>query len=236
MKNKAVSVYCHGHLIGQLAQTKTGLVAFEYAPSWLEEGFSISPFDLPLEKKVFIAPKEPFSGLFGVFNDSLPDGWGKLLIDRLLRKQGVNPSSVSPLERLCIVSKNGMGALEYEPSTPLLEDFNAVPLDLDELAVAAEKILHNEETAHLEQLVQISGFSGGARPKVLIKIDNEDWLIKFPSRLDDREIGQREFNCSVLAKKAGIIMPETRLFNGKYFGAKRFDRPPNRRKVHMPSL
>ena len=236
MKNKAVSVYHHGRLVGRLAQTKSGVTAFEYASAWLEDGFSISPFELPLKKQVFIASKEPFDGLFGVFNDSLPDGWGRLIIDRLLRKQSINPSAVSPLERLCIVGKSGMGALEYEPVTPLFDKFDVGRSDLDELATAVEKVLQNEETAHLEHLIQISGSSGGARPKVLIKIDGEDWLIKFPSRHDDKNIGLQEFNCSVLARSAGITMSETKLFNGKYFGTKRFDRLPSGKKVHMLSL
>ena len=58
------------------------LVAFEYAAEWLENGYSISPRSLPLEKKVFMPKIEPFDGLFGVFQDSLPDGWGRLLVDR----------------------------------------------------------------------------------------------------------------------------------------------------------
>jgi serine/threonine-protein kinase HipA len=54
---------------------------FEYDPQWIQEGFSISPFYLPLQSGVFTARNEPFNGMFGVFNDSLPDGCGQLLTD-----------------------------------------------------------------------------------------------------------------------------------------------------------
>lgn len=59
-------------------------MAFEYARQWLQNGYAISPYSLQLEEKVFIPRHEPFEGLFGVFDDSLPEGWGHLLTDRLL--------------------------------------------------------------------------------------------------------------------------------------------------------
>ena len=78
--------------IGTLAVADNHLCAFEYSDEWLAKGYSISPFSLPLEKKVFI-PKAytPFEGIFGIFADSLPDGWGRLLVDRLLMKNKINP-------------------------------------------------------------------------------------------------------------------------------------------------
>ena len=82
-KYKYLKVFYNGILVGTLAKTPERVVAFEYDLDWLNNGFSISPFSLPLIKKVFIPKYEPFDGLFGVFNDSLPDGWGRLLVDRL---------------------------------------------------------------------------------------------------------------------------------------------------------
>ena len=58
------------------------------------DGFSISPLSLPLEKKVFMPKIDPFEGIFGVFADSLPDGWGRLLVDRLMRRNGWNPYEI----------------------------------------------------------------------------------------------------------------------------------------------
>ena len=82
---------------------------------WLENGFSISPFSLPLKKQVFLPTKDYFSGLFGVFADSLPDNWGRLLLNRLLREHKQDPDKLTVLDRLAIVGKSGMGALTYYP-------------------------------------------------------------------------------------------------------------------------
>lgn len=85
-RNKQLAVLYHGRKVGTLALYQNRLAAFEYASEWLADGFSISPLSLPLERKVFMPKVEPFEGLFGVFADSLPDGWGRLLVDRLTRK------------------------------------------------------------------------------------------------------------------------------------------------------
>lgn len=68
-----------------------------------------------LKKQVFVPTKDHFGGLFGVFADSLPDNWGRLLLDRLLRQHGENPDDLTPIDRLAIVGKSGMGALTYHP-------------------------------------------------------------------------------------------------------------------------
>ena len=78
------------------------------------------------------------------------------------------------------------------------------------------------------------GSSGGARPEILVNIEGGDWLIKFPSSTDSQSIGEIEYNYSLAAKDCGIIMPETKLFENKYFGAKRFDRSGDT-KIHMHS-
>ncbi|MDR0617503.1 MAG: HipA N-terminal domain-containing protein [Endomicrobium sp.] len=120
MQNKVINVFYHGKNVGRVAMTDTRCCAFEYDKVWLSDGFSISPFKFPLEKKVFIANPDPFDGNFGVFNDSLPEGWGRMLTDRMLVKKGFDDSAqVSILDRLAIVGANGMGALEYKPETIL---------------------------------------------------------------------------------------------------------------------
>ena len=84
-ENKVLHVYYGERLVGTMALTESKKAAFEYADEWLADGFSISPFSLPLEKKVFVPTKDYFRGLFGVFADSLPDAWGQLLLDRMLK-------------------------------------------------------------------------------------------------------------------------------------------------------
>ena len=232
-QNNIITVSYHGKTVGRLALTKDRLCAFEYDPVWLVSGFSISPFKLPLEKKVFIAAKDPFDGNFGVFSDSLPDGWGRLLIDRMLIKKRINPAEVSLLDRLTIVGKSGMGALEYHPETIL--STAKITDNVDELAAECERILNDDYEGNLEELVKAGGSSGGARPKVLIKYKKEDWIVKFRSSKDSKDIGKQEYDTSIKARKADLDMPPTELFEGKYFGVKRFDRKPDGTKIHMLS-
>lgn len=89
-----LTVKYHDRVVGIVAETKDGKVAFQYDKEWLTDGFSISPLSLPLIEKVFIPETDTFEGLYGVFADSLPDGWGRLLVDRVLLSEGISPVSV----------------------------------------------------------------------------------------------------------------------------------------------
>ena len=104
-------------------------IFFEYAPEFLASGIEISPFKLPLKSGIFEDEKRTFDGLFGVFNDSLPDGWGCLLLDRKLRKRGLSFQEISPLHRLSMIGRDPMGALEYEPADEAADEFGEVELD-----------------------------------------------------------------------------------------------------------
>lgn len=223
--NKLDVLYNH-QKVGTLATTEQKLVAFEYDDRWLIDGFSISPFSLPLEKKVFIPKIDPFNGVFGVFSDSLPDGWGRLLVDRYLSKHNVNPFTMGNLNRLAIVGDSGMGGLTYVPSTTFPTPTPSI--DLDEMAMECSCLLKTEHSDQLDDLFLLGGSSGGARPKLLMNIDGEEWIIKFPSSHDSVDIGAQEYQYSLCAKSCGIKMSETRLFPSKicsgYFGTKRFDR------------
>lgn len=234
-----LDVYYHDRKVGTMALYQNRLAAFAYSDEWLQEGFSISPFSLPLEKRVFVPKIDPFEGLFGVFADSLPDGWGRLLVDRLMRKNGLNPHTVGSLERLAIVGNTGMGALTYRPTIPLESVYNE--LTLDEIAKECERILQTDTSEKLDYLFAKGGSSGGARPKILPRIDNEDWIIKFPSSEDSKDVGRQEYDYALCAKECGIEMEEVRLFPSEktqgYFGTKRFDRVAEGEngKVHMIS-
>ena len=110
-----LDVFCHDRHVGTMALYQNRQAAFEYSDDWIADGFSISPFSLPLEKRVFMPKIDPFDGIFGVFADSLPDGWGRLLVDRLMKRNGINPMEIGNLDRLAIVGETGMGALSYKP-------------------------------------------------------------------------------------------------------------------------
>ena len=186
---KYLKVFYNDILVGTLAKTPDRVVAFEYDSDWLNNGFSISPFSLPLIKKVFIPKYDPFGGLFGVFNDSLPDGWGRLLVDRLFLKNKINPVEIDNLNRLAVVQKSGMGALTYKPEHRFESENNIS--DYDILAQECSKILESQHSENLDELFKLGGSSGGARPKILTSIDNEDWIIKFPSSSDPKNIGEK---------------------------------------------
>ena len=85
MKDRKLEVYLGERKVGILAETTDRRVAFAYSEEWLDTGFAISPFSLPVEQKVFVPSSPNFHGLWGVFADSLPDAWGQLLVDRMLK-------------------------------------------------------------------------------------------------------------------------------------------------------
>lgn len=235
-----LEVFHDGRPVGIMAPFEKYRTAFEYLPEWEKTGFSLNPFSLPLDTGLKISKRDPFEGVFGIFADSLPDGWGKLLVDRMLRKMGEVPDEISAFARLSIVGDSGMGALEYKPVFKQVTD--ATTKDLDRLSEECRKILTSKESGDLDVLFAMGGSSGGARPKVMMDIDGESWIIKFPSAADPDSIGLMEYEYNVCAKKCGIDVPEVRLFpSGKgpgYFGSKRFDRVKNAdgvKKLHMAS-
>lgn len=232
---KQIEVYCDNRLAGRLALTKEGLCAFEYSAEWLSTGFSISPFVLPLHNEVFIANPRPFGGGFGVFDDCLPDGWGLLVLDRYLQQHGINPRTLTLLDRMALVGSAGRGALEFRPDRSVVTKQEYA--DFEKLALEAEHILGSEDYTGegIEEFQCRGGSPGGARPKIFTHFDDKEWLVKFRSKGDSRRIGIDEYNYSLLAKRCGIEMPETRLFEDKYFGVERFDRTPGG-KLHVISV
>ncbi len=238
--------------VGRLA-LRNRKIFFEYDAAFIASGIEISPIKLPLAPGVFTPSETVFDGLYGVFNDSLPDGWGRLLLDRMVEKHGVHRGELNALDRLAYVGRNGMGALTYEP------DYSAASpvegqLPLDRLAEESAIMLSGENEEVFEELLRLNGSSSGARPKIVAQVSAdkkrivhghrkvepgyEPWIIKFASSQDARDIGAIEYAYSRMAKDAGVAMPQTHLFRTRkrgYFGAKRFDRQGDTR-IHMHSL
>lgn len=230
---KIIEVFMNSAKVGRIAMTPDSLCAFEYDPAFVASELSISPFNLPLKSEVFIAKRTPFNGGFGVFDDSLPDGWGNLIFDRYLKSKGIDPTKLTLLQRLALVGSIGRGALEYRPDYS--ESTGDEIVDYDKLASEAQTILTSDNNGDsLDTLYRYGGSPGGARPKVFVTIDGKEWLVKFKAAQDPDNIGEIEYKYSLLAKECGIGMPETRLFEGKYFGVERFDRTPAG-KVHTVS-
>lgn len=235
---KKLDVYYRSHLVGFLVETSDKKFAFQYDENWLTHGFSISPMSLPLTSKIFYASSMHFEGLFGVFYDSLPDGWGVILMQRKLRQVGINYDTLSPLVKLSLVGQNGLGGLMYRPSQS--DQNHLLNFNLDALALDAKSIQKDEEKLiDFDQLCSLGGSSGGARPKVHVSIDEKPWIIKFPHSTDPSDIGEKEYRLNTLASQVGIEIPEIHLFPSKfgpgYFGSVRFDRE-QKEGVHVVSL
>lgn len=234
MKDRKLEVYLGDCKVGTLAETADRRVAFAYSEEWLDTGFAISPFSLPVEQKVFVPSGQNFHGLWGVFADSLPDAWGQLLVDRMLKSRKISPASIAQLDRLAIVGESGMGALVYRPAWDTKQD--AALSDLDELSAKCQMILKHEDVSDLDNLFCMGGSSGGARPKVM----TDEWIIKFPASGDMKDSGLMEKEYMDCAADCGIIVPETKLMPSKqcsgYFAVRRFDRESvggNMRRHHM---
>jgi serine/threonine-protein kinase HipA len=238
--------------LGELVED-AGSIYFKYYSDFIKLGLEVSPFKLPLNKELKTTESIPFDGLFGVFNDSLPDGWGRLLLDRKLLSEGVFPSEISPLDRLTYVGSNGLGALIYRPEK---EPFTKTDktFELDVLANEMKEVYEGSSIEIIEQLFDLGGSSGGARPKIFVgynatthhlifgqnelKESYEHWMIKFPTSTDLPDIAEIEYAYYRMALDAGIEMSTSKLFQGKsgknYFGTKRFDREGSNR-LHMHS-
>jgi serine/threonine-protein kinase HipA len=250
---KTLEVHFQGRQVGQLLEHE-GRVYFEYLGEWLKTGLNLSPFRLPFKSGLFEHRDRQFGPLPGLFSDSLPDGWGLLLMDRHFRRLGRDPATLGCLDRLAWLGVRTMGALTYHPPAQAGPDGGG-PFDLEALARQSQELISGRSIEVLPQLLRAGGSPGGARPKVLVgfKAQGEEllsgadelppgfehWLVKFPSGEEDADAGPVEYAYSLMAKAAGLEMPRTRLFGtpggGRYFGVKRFDRIGARR-LHFHSF
>lgn len=227
-----LTVKYNGINVGTLSLTPDNkLCAFEYDKAWLAEGFSISPLELPLKPGLFIAKAEPFYGNFGIFEDSLPDGYGRYLLHKALLKEGIDDRNLTSLDRLSIVGNSGMGALTYEPATTLFKENET--LDFDLLQEKALEVLKEQQDTDAGFLLYNSGNSGGCRPKAIFTDDEGHWLVKFRHTYDPQDMGLQEYHYNKVARKCGINVPDFKLTNGKYFTTRRFDLADNGERIHM---
>jgi serine/threonine-protein kinase HipA len=228
---------------------------FQYDEAFLSSRLSLSPFRLPMRGGVLEGPPEPFGGLFGLFDDSLPDGWGRLLQDRRATSLGLSPATLTPLDRLAVVGRTGLGALAYEPE--LGEGAVAQrTVELDLLASESERVLEGGADEVLPELLRLGGSPQGARPKVLVWLRPTDHhvasgpeapsaehrrvLVKFKARSDTAEVGAVEYAYHQLARRAGIDVPEAWLVPSEvgrgWFAVERFDRTATGGYRHVHTL
>ncbi|MCK4509990.1 MAG: HipA domain-containing protein, partial [Desulfuromonadales bacterium] len=239
--------------VGRLALLNREIV-FEFTPGFPVETLNLSPLKLRANEghSIISGPPEPFEGLHGVFSDSLPDGWGRSLVDRKIKELGILPSQLTPLDRLAWVGTRGMGALIYQPERQFAQGQIGERVDLDELAEASQQILEDVPEAVFEHLLMAGGSPQGARPKALIGLsadkstavygierlpaDYQHWLVKFVSPKESPEAGLIEKAYADMARDAGIDISESVVLSSSSspgsFATRRFDRARDRR-LHM---
>ncbi len=238
------------HFVGAVFwDEKRKLATFEFDNSFLEKELDLAPVIMPLKeliqgKKIFSFPalnNNTYKGLPGLLADSLPDRFGNKLLEVWLSRQGKDPDSVNPVERLCFMGKRGIGALEFEPAIKTLED-NREKIELKELVRAAREILdekkklktniHKKPDQALTNIIQVGTSAGGARAKAIIaynektgevrsgQIDNltefDYWIIKFDGVTnkqlgDPKGYGRIEYSYYKTATLCGIEMNECKL-------------------------
>ena len=230
--------------VGTLAQNRDG-VYFEYSSDYLSEAGNLSPFQLNFDATLQKGPREPHDGLHGVFADSLPDSWGRLLVDRYLRQQGINPGEVTAMDRLALVDRQSMGSLTYESDVCFDVDL-PVYSAITQLGSQAQALIQRNSDEGLRQLIY-SGSAAGSRPKAQLYMtdDNDEtcslepgprlrpYLIKFTS--STFPLGHEEGVCEAvymtLAEEAGIDVAPWRLVESqdsnhpmRWLAMERFDR------------
>ena len=235
--------------VGTLFEYKRDTV-FEYEASFLSRGINPAPFRLPFRRGVQVYDHTGNMDTFGLFEDSLPDGWGRRLVDVAFRKRYGRLPTI--LERLSCIGSNGMGALVYEPEEELSEVVAAC--NLDEMAKSAMAFDVGLAEDVLPAVRRAGGSSGGAKPKVFIGFNPttgevcpespflplgfEHWLVKFTTQREGKNAGVEEFRYYEKACTAGVTMMPSRLIEtkvGTFFATKRFDRTPGGGRVHFAS-
>ncbi len=228
-------------------------IYFEYDAGFIRRGLHISPLHCPLRPGARPFSAGPFEGLPGVFADSLPDRWGRLLLGRALSVRGAPSNRLSALDRLCHVGGAGMGALVYEPD--LAEPAPPGRIDVDDLAVHAEAVLAGGGNEAADELQRLNGAAGGAQPKAVVGLSArggdvvadteplppgyEPWLLKFQRSAAGGNAGAVEYVYALMARQAGVRMPPARLVPSRsgagHFAVKRFDRVDGGR-LHMHTV
>ena len=221
---------------------------FEYEPSFVRTGLELAPIIMPLpagrKSRKFdfgTLNRETYQGLPGLLADSLPDRYGRQLIDAWLASKGRDAASFTPVEHLCYLGHRGMGALVYEPaSQPALE--KGASLEVGALVKFARQVLTNKESLHtslgtnaaegLAEIISVGTSAGGARAKAVIaynattkdvrsgQVDApegfEHWLLKLDgvtnaSLGDPVGYGRIEYAYHLMARQAGLQMTQCQL-------------------------
>ena len=258
---KRVIVSLWGHRVGMIVPTglRGESYAFQYDQKFLKSGIEISPLMMPLRREPYAfldLPRSEYSGLPPAFADSLPDAFGRGLIDRWLEDRGYVRSEITALDRLSYVGRRATGALMYEPDHGPGGRPDA--FEMRNLVEAARKAVNGElvdldGAEALRAIIRIGSSVGGAQAKALVGWNRstnqflfgdrdlpegfEHWIIKFTPR-EYPWRGEKEFEIYKKACAASITMSECALYklDGlSHFMTKRFDRDGTRHH-HVQTL
>jgi serine/threonine-protein kinase HipA len=236
------------HLVGELAMTaperNSGRFEseFEYTHAWVSKSgaFALDPVSLPLDAARRFRAEMLYPPL-AVFDDALPDDWGRRLLAAAITGDGGTPTFAEMLLRM---RGGGTGALLFTATDAAPRPDQSVPSTaLSKLLAAAAQFEAGTLPAgdEFRRLVEGSSRAGGARPKALVHDESGEWLAKFPSRArdDGYDVVGLEATCLALARGAGLEVPESRL---QAIGArrvlmvKRFDISAQGGRYQMVSL
>ncbi|MDD3251146.1 MAG: type II toxin-antitoxin system HipA family toxin [Lachnospiraceae bacterium] len=240
--------------IGRLYASQTRgreLFAFEYDEQWIAQASTFLDPDLMLYRGRHYLPEE--KDLFGIFSDSCPDRWGRLLMKRreAIRARKVAEKPRKLLESNYLLGVHDMarmGGLRFkiDPNEEFVssnQELAAPPwTTLRELETASISFEHDQsglEEKWLNQLLAPGSSLGGARPKATVMApDGALWIAKFPSKNDEWNTGAWEMVTHDLAEACGLNVPEAKLETfsktGSTYLVKRFDRDGSQR-IHFSS-
>ncbi|MEN4913348.1 type II toxin-antitoxin system HipA family toxin [Erwinia amylovora] len=246
-----------GVKVGELFKPEGKGIYFVYDQHWIATGFNLSPLTMKFDNKPQLAQDAKlFEGLHGPFADSLPDGWGMLLMDRFFNSTFGDGTAytVTALDRLAYMGDRCMGAFEYQPKA----DKSALTgtVSLAELFEQSVGVQEGETSTVLSKLRLAGGSPGGARPKAIVALSPDGkhatsafdkipegyshWIVKFRDLNEPVETGGIEFAYAEMARDAGIDMAESSILNitlptgrvENFFATRRFDRCGDK-KIHM---
>lgn len=263
----SAEVHLWGQLLGAVVEDSDGVITFEYNDEFRRGGLEVSPVHLPLRRSGPIQfpglrKSAAFAGLPGLLADALPDRFGNAIIQRYFEQAGTPEQAFSPVQKLLYVGDRAMGALQFKiplDRGPAVSEQES--LEVSALVTQARRVISGNPVAAVQQIMQIGGSAGGARPKAVIlwnrnsdrirssfadsEHGDEHWIIKFDGvgELDQPDPRPRSYNrveyvYSQLARQCGIDMEETRLLEERRLGhflTRRFDRADGHR-LHMHSL
>lgn len=243
-------IHLWGRDVGAVAEDRLGNIVFEYGEEFRRSGLEISPIHLPLSLRGPISfpalrRVDSFAGLPGLLADSLPDAFGNAVIHRYFEQRGMPEAAMSPVQKLLYIGSRAMGALEFTPALEGRSSAADEALEIATLVEEARRVIDNDLSVAVPEMMQVGASAGGARAKALVLWNrergtmksafaargsgDEHWIIKFDGvstggggHVLAREFkpgpwGRIEYVYSRMARAAGLEIADTHLLREREF-------------------